>query len=180
MKKLMLSLLILFSLSLQAGGANWKVELPGGEMRFYGELIAEACSVAISDQSMIVNMGQLSTNKLTAPGQDSDPIKFDIHLQECNHEISKFVSITFLGVANDINHDILSVDNGDDSAKGVGIAIFDSNNNLIPINSLPMKVALLNKEREMTLHFMTKYRATSYNIMGGKADAYADFLLTYE
>nr|WP_314266685.1 fimbrial protein [uncultured Moellerella sp.] len=178
MRGLMLCLLLLFSPFLQAGN-KWKVQLPGGGMRFHGELIAEACSVETSDRNLTVNMGQLRTNMLKAPGQDTAPVIFDIHLRECSNAVSEYVAITFSGVANDRNPEIFSVGDGPDTAKGVGLAIFDAKNTLIPINSTPRKIAQISNG-DMTLHFVAKYRATSYEITGGKADAQALFSLTYE
>ncbi|EKT55851.1 fimbrial protein [Providencia sneebia] len=178
MKGLMLGLLLLVSPLMEAGN-KWQVQLPGGGMRFQGELIAEACSVEISDRNLTVNMGQLRTNMLNAPGQDTDPVIFDIHLRECSDAVSQYVSITFSGVANDQNPQIFSVGNGPDTATGVGLAIFDSKNTLIPINSAPQKIARTSNG-DMTLHFTAKYRATSYQVTGGKADVQALFLLTYE
>ncbi|MBP6123885.1 MULTISPECIES: fimbrial protein [Providencia] len=178
MRGLMLSLLLLFSSLLEAGN-QWKVQLPGGGMRFQGELIAEACSVDTSDRMLTVNMGQLRTNMLHAPGQDTAPVIFDIHLRECSNAVSESVSITFSGVANDKNPDIFSIGEGPDTATGMGLAIFDSKNTLIPINSSPRKISQLSNG-DMTLHFIAKYRATSYQITGGKANAEALFSLTYE
>ena len=178
MRGLVLGLLVLFSSFLQAGN-QWKVQLPGGGMRFQGELIAEGCSVETSDQNLTVNMGQLRTNMLSAPGQDSAPITFDIHLRECSRAVSEYIAITFSGVANDRNPDIFSIGDEPDAAKGVGLVIFDSKNTLIPINSAPQKIARIS-DGDMTLHFVAKYCATSYQISGGRADAQALFSLTYE
>lgn len=178
MRGLMLGLLLLFSPFLQAGN-KWKVQLPGGGMRFQGVLIAEACSVETSDRTLTVNMGQLRTNMLHAPGQDTAPVIFDIHLRECTQAVSEYVSITFSGVANDTNPDIFSVGDEPNTAQGVGLAIFDSTNTLIPINSTPRRIDRITNG-DMTLHFVAKYRATSYEITGGKANAQALFSLTYE
>ncbi|OAT34738.1 fimbrial protein [Proteus myxofaciens] len=171
-------LLLLISPFLQAGN-KWKVQLPGGGMRFQGELIAEACSVETSDQTLTVNMGQLRSNMLNAPGEDSPPVAFDIHLRECSQAVSEYVAITFSGIANNKNPEIYSLGDGPNTAQGVGLAIFDSKNTLIPLNSKPRKIAPI-RDGDMTLHFVAKYRATSYEITGGKANAQALFSLTYE
>ena len=178
MRELLAVSLLLFSPFLQAGN-KWKVQLPGGGMRFQGELIAEGCTVETSDRNLVVNMGQVRTNAFKAPGQDSAPTAFDLHLRECSNAVSEYVSITFNGVANERNPDIFSIGDGPNTAKGVGVAIFDSKNTLIPVNSAPLKVANL-RDGDMTLHFVAKYRSTSENIMGGKANTQALFSLTYE
>ncbi|HHR5902100.1 TPA: fimbrial protein [Providencia alcalifaciens] len=178
MKKLFVVSLLLFSPFLQAGN-KWKVQLPGGGMRFQGEVIAEGCTVETSDQNLIVNMGQVRTNTFDNPGQDSAPTAFDIHLRECSDSVSDYISIAFKGVANERNPDIFSISDGPNTARGVGLAIFDSKNTLIPVNSAPRKVANL-RNGDMTLHFVAKYRSTSEAIVVGKANAQALFSLTYE
>lgn len=178
MREVIFALLLLFAPLLEAGN-KWNVQLPGGGTRFQGELIAQACSVETSDKNLTVNMGQLRTNMLTAPGQETAPVLFDIHLRECSKTASEYVSITFSGIADNSNPDIFAIGDGPNSARGVGLAVFDSANTLIPINSAPRKMARV-INGDMTLHFIAKYRATSYQITGGKANAQALFSLTYE
>ncbi|EEY3855679.1 TPA: S/F1C fimbrial minor subunit SfaD, partial [Escherichia coli] len=74
--------IMLFLLSPAAlAGNHWHVMLPGGNMRFQGKIIAEACSLALSDRQMTVDMGQLSSNRFHAAGEYGDSVGFDIHLQ---------------------------------------------------------------------------------------------------
>lgn len=54
-------------------------------MRFQGKIIAEACSLALSDRQMTVDMGQLSSNRFHAAGEYGDSVGFDIHLQGLQH-----------------------------------------------------------------------------------------------
>ena len=178
MRLLIVSLLFLLPPALEAG-EYWETMLPGGAMRFQGELLAEACSVEISDRSLTVNMGQIRTNKLHAPGEDADPVEFDIHLRDCNRNVSQYVGVTFNGVADGKNPDVISVGEGPGIAQDIGVAIFDASNTLIPLNSPPRRVASV-VNGETILHFVAKYRATGHHVMGGKADAQAWFSLTYE
>ncbi|MEX9870385.1 fimbrial protein [Providencia huaxiensis] len=178
MKKLTISLLTLFS-SFALAGNQWKVQLPGGGMRFQGELIAEACSVETSERFLTVNMGQVRTNMFKEAGDDSEPTSFNIYLRDCSKNVSEHVYINFSGIADKNNPHIYSVSNGVNAANGVGIAIFDAGNELIPINDAPKKIAKI-ESKDVTLHFTAKYRATSNNITGGTANAQALFSLTYE
>ena len=75
--------LLFFLLSpLALAGNQWNVTLPGGNMRFQGVIIAESCRVEAGDQQLTVNMGQISSNRFHSPGEDTDPVPFDIHLQD--------------------------------------------------------------------------------------------------
>ncbi|WP_252357925.1 fimbrial protein, partial [Escherichia coli] len=67
--------IMLFLLSPAAlAGNHWHVMLPGGNMRFQGKIIAEACSLALSDRQMTVDMGQLSSNRFHAAGEYGDSV----------------------------------------------------------------------------------------------------------
>ncbi len=53
MRELLAVSLLLFSPFLHAGN-KWKVQLPGGGMRFQGELIAEGCTVETSKLQTVI------------------------------------------------------------------------------------------------------------------------------
>ncbi|MBJ3813918.1 type 1 fimbrial protein [Shimwellia pseudoproteus] len=171
-------LLMLLPLSVQAGN-RWNVLLPGGEMRFQGVIIAESCRVDTGDRQMTVNMGQISSNRFHAVGEDSNPVAFEIHLQDCTTAVSQRVGVAFQGVADGKNPDVLSVGEGDGIASGVGIALFDDKDRLLPLNAPPQTWTRL-YAGPTTLHFVAKYRATSRQVVGGVANAQAWFSLTYQ
>lgn len=130
--------LLFFLLSpLALAGNQWNVTLPGGNMRFQGVIIAESCRVEAGDQQLTVNMGQISSNRFHSPGEDTDPVPFDIHLQDCSTAVSQRVGVAFHGVADGKNPDVLSVGEGPGIATGIGVALFDKEDRLIPLNSPP-------------------------------------------
>ena len=94
-------------------------------MRFQGLIMASSCRVEAGDRQMTVNLGQISSNRFHAVGEDSNPIPFAIHLQDCSTAVSQHVGVTFHGVA-DGKPDVLSVGEGPGIASGIGIALFDS------------------------------------------------------
>lgn len=150
-----------------------------GMMRFQGVIIAEACRVEAGDRQMTVNMGQIGSYRLHGPGEDTNPVPFDIHLQDCTTAVSERVGIAFRGVADGKNPDVLSVGEGPGIASGIGIALFDAEDNLVPLNSPPLAWTPLHSG-PLTLHFVAKYRATGRQITGGIANAQAWFALTYQ
>lgn len=95
-------------------------------MRFQGLIMASSCRVEAGDRQMTVNLGQISSNRFHAVGEDSNPIPFAIHLQDCSTAVSQHVGVTFHGVADGKNPDVLSVGEGPGIASGIGIALFDS------------------------------------------------------
>ena len=168
--------LLFFLLSpLALAGNHWNVTLPGGNMRFQGVIIAESCRVEAGDQQLTVNMGQISSNRFHSPGEDTDPVPFDIHLQDCSTAVSQRVGVAFHGVADGKNPDVLSVGEG----PGIGVALFDKEDRLIPLNS-PAGAWSRLYTGPTTLHFVAKYRATGHQVTGGAANAQAWFSLTYQ
>ena len=172
-----LLMILLLPPFVQAGN-HWNTILPGGNMRFQGEIISESCRVEAGDTQMAINMGAISSNRFHYSGADANPVPFDIHLLDCNTAVSQRVGIAFHGVADDKNPDVLSIDEGIDTARGVGIALFDANNQFIPLNAAPRSWAQL-YTGPVTLHFVAKYRATEQHVNGGKANAQVWFSLTY-
>ncbi len=92
--------LLLLLPPLALAGNHWNVTLPGGSMRFQGLIMASSCRVEAGDRQMTVNLGQISSNRFHAVGEDSNPIPFAIHLQDCSTAVSQHVGVTFHGVAD--------------------------------------------------------------------------------
>ena len=99
--------------------------------------IAETCRIEAGDKQMTVNMGQISSNRFHAVGEDSAPVPFVIHLRECSTVVSERVGVAFHGVADGKNPDVLSVGEGPGIATNIGVALFDDEGNLVPINRPP-------------------------------------------
>jgi fimbrial protein len=172
-------LLVIMVSPIVIAGARSNVISSGGGMRFQGEIIAESCRVEAGDQQMMVNLGQISSNRFHSVGEDINPVPFDIHLQDCSTAVSQRIGLTFLGIADDKDPGVLSVGEGPGIATDVGVALFDSQDRLIPVNSPPQFWTELHKGPE-SLHFVAKYRATGHEVSGGVANAQALFSLTYE
>lgn len=179
MLKAKFNVLMLLLSPLAQAGNHWNVELPGGGMRFQGLIIAEACKVEAGDRQMTVNMGQVRSNEFHATGEDINPVAFDIHLHDCNTTVSQRVGVAFYGVADGRNPDVLSIGEGAGSASGVGIALFNQDNVLIPLNA-PVNSTVKLYSGSTTLHFVAKYRSTAQQVIGGSANAQAWFSLTYQ
>lgn len=78
--------------------------------------------------------------------------------------------MTFHGVADGKNPDVLSVGEGPGIASGIGIALFDSQGQQLPLNR-PADRWISLYRGPTTLNFVAKYRATGRQVTGGAANA---------
>lgn len=172
--------LLLLLASSTAMSRGWHVYLPGGQMRFQGEVIADACEVQAGDRTLTVSMGQVSSNRFHRVGEDTDPVPFHIQLLNCNTNVSRYVAIQFRGVGDGKQPDVLSIGEGPGIATNVGVALFDRQGGLIPVNSPVPTTRQKLQAGPVTLDLVAKYRATGRVVTGGQANAQAWFYLTYE
>lgn len=158
---------------------TYSVVVDGGMVHMRGAITAEACSVSTANRDFFVNMGEFRSNQFSGLGSYAPPVPFEITLTECDVEVSKRIAINFLGVSDGKDPLVLKAGSGINSASGVGLAIFDSEGNIIPPNALPYTVNYLSR-KERSLRFIARYRATSYQVTGGNADAFAWVTLSYQ
>jgi len=154
------------------------VIMDGGRVQMRGAIAAAACSVS-ANQSFFVKMGTFRSNQFDGLGSYAPSVPFEIALDECNTEISERITVNFLGIPDGKDPLVLQAGGAVNSASGVGVAIFDSDGNIIRPNGLPHEV-VYRKGEERSLHFFARYRATSYQVTGGNADAFAWLTLSYQ
>ncbi|WLI37162.1 fimbrial protein [Pseudomonas sp. FP818] len=162
-----------------AGGSNTVVTLPGGRVAVFGAVTTGACSVSISNSDKIVLMGTVRSNQFTGVGSDSQAVPFSIQLDDCNSNVSESVGISFSGIANEEDLQVLAINGGTDAAQGIGLALFDADNQLLAVNADPVEYAPLSKGMN-TLSFFAKYRLVEKFLRPGIANATADFTLVYQ
>ena len=155
------------------------VTLSGGLMRFQGEILSDTCIVDDGQQYLTVPMGQVSNNKFIHAGDDSDPVLFSLYFKHCSQSVKRNINIVFRGVADQQDPDLLAIEQGNNVAHGIGIALFDEQGDLIPVNSGILSVRDINSG-PLVLNLIAKYRSTSSDVTGGLANAQAWFSLTYQ
>ncbi|EJD6672738.1 TPA: fimbrial protein [Providencia rettgeri] len=149
-----------------------------GIVHLRGAIVAPGCNVSLESKSQIVNMGKLSTNQFSGVGSLSKPIPFSIKLTECNEVFTNNIGIGIYGDIDIDDSEIFQITNDINSAKGVGIIIFDNKENIITPNSILQHMQPLNGY-EKNLELYARYRATKMQVIGGKANSTAWFSLTY-
>jgi len=177
LKKMIISLATLVMFTAQAGNKN-NVTIAGGEVSFLGKVVNAACAVSFQSKNQTISLGKVSTNQLPQLGGLYKAGDFEIQLDNCDLNTSQLAQINFKGVSDVKDPLILSVGDEKKSARGIGIAIYDSEDNFIPINQNSRTTYPLN-EGLVKLKFIAKYKTTSREVVAGKVLSYAYFTVNY-
>ncbi|AHG20867.1 type-1 fimbrial protein subunit A [Chania multitudinisentens RB-25] len=180
LSKIVLSLGCLYTLFSGTVYAD-PVTVNGGTVHFKGELVNAACAVSIASSDQVVQLGQHRTASFSNVADTSSLRPFRIILNDCDNSIAETASVTFSGVADLNNPDLLAVtsDGGATPATGVGIEILDMMGTpLLPNVSWSTPHNLLNGSN--TLDFTARYKATAATTTAGMANADATFVMKYE
>lgn len=179
MKYNLILLSILFScisLSSYAIGKT-HVIIDGGMVHMRGSISEPACSISPESQNQIIDLGVISSNKFHGVGSRSVKIPFTLKLMDCNKNISDKVSFLMLGDVNKTDGRIFNIVDQISSASGVGIALYNQEDDII-IPNLDNKYIFI-KENKTELNFSARYIATHEHVIGGKADATVLFIIKY-
>ncbi len=176
---------ILFLLLLVAGSpvlAKREVVVQGGKVHMQGMLVNGACAVAPESEEMTVQMGQYRSSLFKGVGSYAPvSIPFAIRLTDCLPDVSEHVGIAFQGATPVEDPQVFlaatSV-NGNDASTGIGLALFDSEQQLIIPNTGPGYFPVI-KTQEMTLHFTARYRSVAERVLPGNIHSQVWFTLVY-
>ncbi|MEQ4664211.1 fimbrial protein [Providencia rettgeri] len=171
-----IALTCFFYSALSFGGKHHHVIVNGGTVHLKGALVSPACVVSISN--LTIDMGNLRSNQFSGVGSYAPETPFSIKLSECDSTINQKVSVAFFGNIDKKETEILKINDEIDSAKGVGISLFDKNGNVLIINKENEKSQYLH-DGENIIYITARYRSTQTNVIGGKANSFAWFTLTY-
>ena len=173
---LMIIITSLFSFCTCASSAN---NLTGGDMHFYGAVVNAACSIEAQSIHQSVMMDQVLTNNFSSRGSWAAPKTFWIKLDNCSNALFQFASVAFTGSVDANDPQVFKAGFGADSAKGVGIGIFDSKGDLIIPNSVPRSQSPI-LDGKSVLYFTAKYRSVSEEVVAGDASAAVNFAVIYQ
>lgn len=158
------------------------VSVNGGTVHFKGELVNAACAVNTKSADQIVNLGQYRTAKFTKVGDTTSNIPFNIELNDCDPDVAKTASVAFTGQIDPTDKTLLAVTSGnnDNTAKGVGIEILDSQSSTLTPDGATFSAAKALIEGTNTLNFTARYKSTAATTAPGQANADATFVMKYE
>jgi fimbrial protein len=158
------------------------VVVDGGRVQLRGELVNGACAVAPESQDLRVEMGQYRSNTFGDVGSYSTvTVPFTLRLVECRRDIASQVGISFQGLspAEDPQVFVASAHaSGMPGESGLGLALFDNQQQLIIPNASPNRYLPITTE-EMTFHFSARYRVISLPLVPGNLLTDVWFTLVY-
>lgn len=178
MFRLFLMIIITFLFSYFAS-AKSSVNFSGGDMRFYGSVVNAPCSIEAQSLHQSVMMDQVRAADFPSRGSWSEPKTFWIKLDNCNNELFHLASVAFTGSVDTNDPQVFKAGFGADSAKGMGIGIFDSKEELIIPDSAPLSLYPL-LDGKSVLYFTAKYRSVSEKVVAGDASAAVNFSVIYQ
>lgn len=173
------SIIMLFFSMLFSASAATKVTVHGGQTRFYGKVVNAACTVEVGSRDQIVNMGVIRNSFFNNIGSWSGSVRFNIDLIDCSNNVSQYVTVFFRGLSDGKDPQVFKVRGGEGGARGIGIGIFDTEDNLFLPNTMPEWGMPINNG-DTELKFVAKYRATDRVVTPGEASAEVWFSLYYQ
>lgn len=140
-----------------------------GSVKFTGEIIKAACNVSINgvvDGS--VDLQKWPTSTFQAVGDTTIPQPFTVDVKDCLAGDFKF---NFTGNTDDTNPDLLKVS----EAKGVGIAIANTDGTLVKLNTTGTNsnanLTIAPNAKQGSLPLLAYYKSTLGDVTPGIADA---------
>lgn len=160
-------------------GNRTYVNIHGGDVHFYGQVVNAACSVTADTANQVVQMSQVRSSDFKTLGSWVDPVPFQIKLEDCNTNISNTVGVFFTGQSDGKDPQVFQTGSGASASKGVGLGIFDAKGNLLVPGTTPPWFAPL-QEGNTTLSYMAKYRSTDRMVKAGDASTQVWFNVVYQ
>lgn len=154
-----------------------KTFLDDGIVYFRGGIVEPACTVSPESKNQIVDLGIISSNQFNGVGSHSIKLPFFIKLMNCNKNMADKVSLYILGDVNSIDKQLFNITEKQNSASGVGVALFNSEDEMIIPNNINKYKFI--KENELKIEFKASYLATKETVIGGKADSVVWFVFSY-
>lgn len=160
-------------------GNHHYVNIHGGDVHFFGQVVNAACSISVDSRNQTVQMGQVRSNQFASLGDWEDPQPFQIALEDCDTAVSQNVGVLFTGESDGKDPLVFRAGYGAGAAHGVGIGIFDGAGNLLVPDTRPPWFAPL-QEGETVLSYTARYRATDRRVKAGSASAQVWFNVIYQ
>lgn len=175
MKKTLLASLLMVSASFgsQAFAAS-------GSLAVTGAIIDQGCDVVAGSDALNIELGIVDGSAFGGvPGTTMGSAPVKISLANCPDTITG-VGVVFDGPTDTANTNLLAISGGGTTATGVGVAFYESDSStLLPLHTQSVFSELAEGQTTATLNYVAKYMSTSDVVVGGEANAVANFTLVY-
>lgn len=168
-----------FKMSVLAAGmvAAMGANAADGTINVAGTIIDTGCQVDAAGIAAPVALGDLVPADFPTIGSISAKKDINIVLTGCPASQTG-VALTALGAADATNNQLLAL-NGDSAATGLGIALYNMDGSLIPMNSSSALAAINSETGSATIALQAAAMSTAEAITGGTFTATTNFSLTY-
>ncbi|TQI77978.1 major type 1 subunit fimbrin (pilin) [Serratia fonticola] len=160
---------VLMAMTLATTGSAFAAD---GTVEFTGKITDTACTIATP--KVLVPFGTVASSSFAKVGDMASSKSFQIKLDDCP---ASTATVRFDAVQDGTNPDLFSIGNGS-SAAGVGINLFDADNNVIRPNNDSGNYTLIAGSN--TLDFVAKLKSTEASVTVGDILASADFTIVYQ
>lgn len=161
----------------------WLTVLPAQatDMKFYGSLVAEPCSLQSGDEVITLEFGTIVDKYLYLNGRtNSKPIT--LHLLECDTNLAMLVNMRFIGTESTALPGFLAFDMGS-QAKGAAIGFETQGGVAVPLGTDSPVFKLEEGSNVITLNAYVKGESDAlvqHALVHGSFSAIATFNLEYE
>lgn len=170
----------LLSVGVAHADATIDATVNGGTIHFQGEVVNAACAVDTGSTDQTVQLGQVRTAALSAAGQTSSPVGFNIQLDDCDTKVSNQASVAFTGVTDPTNTEALALESSAaGAATNVGVQVLDRVGTPLTFDGATFSEPLTLNDGTNTLPFQARYIATGV-ATAGTANANANFKVQYQ
>ncbi|WP_426785921.1 fimbrial protein (plasmid) [Rahnella variigena] len=168
-----------FKMSVLAAGmvAAMGANAVDGTINVGGTIIETGCQVDAASIAAPVDLGELVPGNFPTIGSISDKKDINVVLTGCPVTQAGVV-LTALGAADATNNQLLAL-NGDSTATGLGIALYNMDGSLIPMNSSSAVAAINAETGSATISMQAAAMSTADTVTGGAFSATTNFSLTY-
>lgn len=128
-----------------------------------------------------VDLQKHSARQFPTTGSTSPTVPFQITLSECSKGTTG-VRVAFSGIEDLENNTLLKLDEGSNSASGLGIEILDGNMRPVKLNDLHtgMQWIPLTPDQDNILPYSARLKSTQKSVNPGLVSASATFTLEFQ
>lgn len=171
---------LLLSLTAGLGGLS-SVSLAVDNVRFRGALVADPCTLRVTDENININFGSI-VEKYLYLNTRTLGVPLVLHLDDCDLSLGNMVKLTFSGTENSRLNGLLAI-SGASQTSGIGIGIETQQGNKVAINTGSYNQGLISGNNTISLRTYVQGEPDAISqktINPGDFTASATFLLEYE
>ncbi|EEQ3602902.1 fimbrial protein [Escherichia coli] len=146
-----------------------------------GRVLDYGCTVSSDSLNFTVDLQKNSARQFPTTGSTSPAVPFQITLSECSKGTTG-VRVAFNGIEDAENNTLLKLDEGSNTASGLGIEILDGNMRPVKLNDLHagMQWIPLVPEQNNILPYSARLKSTQKSVNPGLVRASATFTLEFQ